>query len=233
MRLPLTLCLLAMASCANPYTIPGPAATVTRDEAVSIARVYHALKWSPTEANVLHGRDPDGILVHTPDISLRQHGHNNGWWRPGQVMTGMPYQWGGFDTPLQFLEDLRQGQAAGDIATYQKRQLDDAGTSRYACGIDCSGLVSRCWRLPRHYSTDELAQICEPVESLWQLLPGDILLKRGHVLLVRCWDPARDGHVFAYEATMYPLWKVNLGSIPIEKLEEHHYRLWRYRHITN
>jgi hypothetical protein len=223
-----------LVSCAgDPIAVPGPAASVERSEIVAIARAYHEIQWTPSKANALHGRDANGILVHTPDTSLGKHGHRNGWWTEGETMRGMPYQWGGFDTPKTFLEKLREGRAAGDIATYQKRQLDDAAVSRYACGIDCSGLVSRCWRLSRHHSTDEFPKIATQMRSLWQLKPGDILLKPGHVLLVRSWDPRRYGHVLAYEATLHPEWRVNLGSIELESLEEHHYRLWRYRNIKD
>jgi len=224
-------CLSLLGSCADPLSIPGPAPSVTPAEALAIAHAYHTLSWKPTQRNVRHGRDPDGVMVHTPDESLARHGHNHGWWRPGQVMTGMPYQWGGFDTPRQFLDSLGRGEAAGDIATAEKRQLDDAGTSRLACGIDCSGLVSRCWRLERHYSTRELTSLCKPLDSLWQSAPGDILLKPGHVLLVHSWDPFRPAHLLVCEATLQPEWRVHLGSKPIAALESAAYRAWRYRHI--
>ncbi|MGE9269505.1 MAG: hypothetical protein ACQKBU_01770, partial [Verrucomicrobiales bacterium] len=137
----------------------------------------------PESRHIHHGMDEDGVLVHTPDRSLHEHGHSNGWWEPGKPAVGMPYQWGGFDTPREFLQSLEQGEAAGDISTRQKRQRGDDGTSARACGIDCSGFVSRCWRLERPYSTRELPSICVPLKSWLQLSPGDILLNDRHVLL--------------------------------------------------
>lgn len=235
LQLPLLSCLtLTLSSCTtDPNRIPGPAAKVTREEAIAIARTYQQLQWTPTQDNIRHGKDADGILVHTPDKGLTEHGHKNGWWEPDKVMTGMPYQWGGFDTPKQFLRSLKRGEAAGDIATYRKRQLDDAAVSRTACGIDCSGFISRCWRLARQYSTDELHQICTPLNSATELKTGDIMLGKGHVLLFSRWDPMRLNHIIIYESTPNPTWRVNRGSIPLERLERDGYRPWRYRNITD
>ena len=226
--------LLCLASCATgPNRIPGPSGSVTREEAITIARTYQQLQWTPTLSNLKHGKDPDGILVHTPDADLIKHGHRNGWWKPGEVMTGMPYQWGGFDTPDQFLKDLKRGQAAGDIATSDKRRLDDRGTSAHACGIDCSGFISRCWRLSRQYSTDEFHLICVPLDSVHELRTGDIMLNDKHVLLFHQWDTRYEGSIVVYESTPNPTWRVNIGSIPMERLKREGYRPWRYRNIRD
>ena len=228
---------LCLVSCAtdpgSTNRIPGPSGKVTREQAITIARTYQKLQWTPTERNLLHGKDADGILVHTPDEGLIKHGHKNGWWKPGLPMTGMPYQWGGFDTPQQFLKDLERGQAAGDIATNDKRRLDDDGTSAHACGIDCSGFISRCWRLKRQYSTDEFHLICDRLDSAQDLKPGDIMLNDKHVLLFYQWDLRYPGNMIVYESTPNPTWRVNIGSIPLDRLEKDGYRPWRYRRIRD
>ncbi len=113
--------------------------------------------------------------MDTPDTGYRVPGAFAGWWTPGQWNEGMPYQWGGFATPEQFDRGIAEGRAAGDVYTAEKRRLLDAAVSRHATGIDCSGFISRCWRLPRSYSTRELQGICETV-SWEQLQPGDVLL---------------------------------------------------------
>ena len=59
----------------------------------------------------------------------------------------MPYQWGGFSSTEEFLQGLKAGKAAGDVYTAEKRRLLEAAVSKQAVGIDCSGLISRCWRL--------------------------------------------------------------------------------------
>ncbi len=229
-----TALLLLLASCASdPNRIPGPATKVTREQTLAIASAYQRLQWSPTEANVLHGRDADGIRVDTPDESLGKFGHKNGWWKPDHQMQGMPYKWGGFDTPREFLLGVKQGMAAGDIATYEKRRLDEAAVSRHVAGIDCSGFISRCWRLNRQYSTDEFHQICTPLRSAKELKAGDIMLGKGHVLMFSRWDSMRLDHLIVYEATRVPTWRVNRGSISLERLKKNGYRPWRYRNIVD
>lgn len=201
---------------------------MTREEAIATAYTYTQVRWMPEKHHVLHGADPDGILVHTPDEGLARHGFSNGWWRPGKAATGMPYQWGGFDTPREFLASIARGEVAGDISTAAKRRLGDAGTSRHAAGIDCSGFVSRCWRLDRSVSTRELPSICIPLKSWSQLRPGDILLNDRHVVLFKDWDRGGDS-VLAYEAGPFPVWRVNAASIPVEKLKREGYAPWRYQ----
>ena len=186
----------------------------------------------PESRHVRHGEDPDGILVHTPDRSLSDHGFANGWWAPGRPALGMAYQWGGFDTPSEFLGSLDRGEVAGDISTAAKRRLGDAGASAHACGIDCSGLVSRCWRLARPHSTRELPSICQRLAAWEHLAPGDILLNDRHVVLFAGWD--RGGKsILAYEAGPFPVWRVNAASIPVSKLLREGYAPWRYRGIRD
>ena len=135
----------------------------TRHQIIATAWSYTQLEWLPEEHHVRHGPDRDGIHVSTPDRSLARRGDHRGWWQPGTPATGMPYKWGGFDTPQQFLAGIAAGDKAGDIATPAKRLADDAGTSRESRGIDCSGFVSRCWGLDRPYSTRELPEISHPL----------------------------------------------------------------------
>jgi hypothetical protein len=212
--------------------IAGPAKTVRRSEAIAIAYTYSRLEWTPQAHHVRHGRDAAGILVHTPDATLSSHGFANGWWQSGKPARGMAYQWGGFDTPKEYLASLQRGEVAGDISTAEKRRLGDAGTSRQACGIDCSGLVSRCWRLPRPYSTKELPGLCDRLESWGDLKPGDILLNEKHVLLFA--NRGIPGSaVNVYEAGPFPVWRVNAAQIPTGYLRERGYQPWRYRGIRD
>ncbi len=201
-------------------------------EAIGTAYTYSRLTWMPEKRHVLHGKDAAGVRVHTPDASLEGHGFSNGWWVPGKEARGMAYQWGGFDTPEEFLASLERGEAAGDISTAEKRRLGDAGTSRAACGIDCSGFVSRCWRLHRPYSTKELPSICDKLGSWSDLKPADILLNDRHVVLFKEWaKPGRS--VYVYEAGPFPVWRVNAAEIPVEKLRREGYAPWRYRHMRD
>jgi hypothetical protein len=211
---------------------PPPPSTVSRDDALALAGRYITHVWRPTKKNIFHGVDPDGVRVETPDADFRPRVKTlrPGWWVIGQPNVGVPYKWGGFDLPEDFERGLRAGKYAGDICTPEKRVLLDAAVSQYVVGIDCSGLVSRCWGLPRSYSTRELTNLCDPVKDMKKLLPGDIFnLNNSHVLLFAGWtDPTRT-RLRAYEAGSPPSWKVLLNEMPLTFLTDQGYTAWRYR----
>lgn len=198
---------------------------VTPDQAIATAYRYTQVKWMPEERHIQHGPDSQGIIVQTPDDRLNAPG---GWWKPGVVANSMPYQWGGFDTPESFLSKLADGKKAGDIADASKRRLGDAGTSREACGIDCSGFISRCWNLPRPVSTAQLPEICIPLASWEELLPGDILLNNKHVVLFVKWKVVGK-EIDAYEAGPFPVWRVSACGLNSEFLKKQGYAPWRYK----
>lgn len=92
--------------------IPPPASSVTRREALAASRAYTSMIWRGSLRNVRHGTDGDGIRTDTPDASAA--GDDAGaWWKPGMRSIGMPYKWGGFDTPRQFSERLKADAANG------------------------------------------------------------------------------------------------------------------------
>lgn len=207
-----------------------PTVRVTRAQALAIAEAYRTHRWRPTAANVKHGPDRAGIQVDTPDIRhLPGPGSRPGWWQPGEWNEGLPYQWGGFDTPSEFDRKIATGLAAGDIYTAAKRAALESAVSAEACGIDCSGLISRCWRLDRSYSTRELAALCHPLHDYGALRPGDILnLHNNHVLLFAGWEDTAHTRLHAYETGSPPTWKVLLNSIPVSLLHEKGYQPLRY-----
>ncbi|HEX5176007.1 MAG TPA: hypothetical protein VFV83_03205 [Chthoniobacteraceae bacterium] len=195
-------------------------------EALAIAESYVAHEWVPSEANIFHGVDPDGIRVDTLDASFQSGKDERGWWIAAQRNIGIPYKWGGFDTPEEFDAGIRAGRYGGDAYSAEKRRLLDAAVSTHAVGIDCSGFVSRCWRLPRSYSTRELPQLCVPVRDFDDLRAGDIFNRHNaHVRLFAQWaDPAHT-RVRVYEAKA----RVQVSDIPLQSLIGEGYSAWRYR----
>lgn len=207
---------------------------VARSECLAIAEAYRTHRWRASAANVLHGNDPDGVRVDTPDLHFRPPGTAPGWWVPGGINVGVPYQWGGFASLEEFDSSLASRLAAGDVYTRKKRELLDAGVSRHATGIDCSGFVSRCWKLPRSFSTRELAGICVPLGSWDDLRLGDILNTwNNHVILFAGWDDSHRSRIIAYETGVPPHWLVVRHSIAVDVLKKRGFVPLRYRGIRD
>jgi hypothetical protein len=116
-------------------------------------------------------------------------------WKPGQHVTGVPYNWGGADSPEIFDQKLSKGLAAGAHSRN--------GILSCSAGIDCSGFVSFCWGLHSHaYSTRTLRQIAGKPKYNWftDMKPGDALVKPGsHVILFDSYNP--DGTLNIFEAS--------------------------------
>jgi hypothetical protein len=197
---------------------------------MAIAGRYCSHRWMPGPGNVRHGMDRDGIRIDTPDVSYRRPGAVPGWWKPGEWNTGIPYQWGGFATPEEFDRGIAAGLAAGDVYTLEKRRLLDAGVSREATGIDCSGFVSRCWGLSRAWSTRELPTLCTPLASWDELLPGDVLnTYNSHVMLFAGWADAGRTQMLACETGVPPHWLVVRRTASRAELEAKGFQALRYR----
>jgi hypothetical protein len=205
---------------------------VTRPQVMNNAMRYATHPWTGTSANVRHGFDARGIRVDTPDVSYQIAGAVPGYWVPGQPTQGLPYQWGGFSTPEEFDAGLAAGLAAGDVYTGEKRALLHEAVTQEAVGIDCSGFVSRCWGLPKSYSTRELASLCEELNSWDDLKPGDILnIYNAHVMIFSGWMGPDRKFLAAYETGGPPDWKVMRHAISTDFLKGRGYRPLRYRGI--
>lgn len=203
---------------------------LTRREALQIAQEYATHRWEASVKNVFHGLDRAGIAVRTPNRNDASPNGDDGLWTLGKTNVGVPYKWGGFDTLGSFDAGVRAGKAAGDLYSAEKRRKGGAAVSPYAVGIDCSGFISRCWKLPRKQSTSTLASICKRLPSPAELRPGDIMnTANGHVLLFAKWiDDAKTRALF-YEAE--PFSKVIASEQDIADMVRAGYKPLRYRKI--
>jgi hypothetical protein len=237
------LSLLLFSQCQSPKQatstlMPGDAAApsqVTPNEALALAQKYTQHAWRPFGSNLLHGTDEKGIWVNTPDAGFTDERQRSGWWEPGVLNTGIPYKWGGFDDPQSFDQAVALGHAAGDVSSAEKRRLDNAGVSQKAAGVDCSGFVSRCLKLPRVYDTTQLPDVCDALPSARDLRPGDLLnLPRGHVLLIAGWAGADQTWIYYYETGGPPdYWRPGLKQAPLESLLALGYTPLRYRGMAH
>jgi len=204
---------------------------ITRNEVMEIADIYLKHKWRPTKKNVFHGIDKDGIRVNTPDIDSTLPSKHPGWWIPDSVNIGLPYMWGGFCSIEEFDKGIREGKYAGDIYTQYKRNNLGKAVSRYAVGIDCSGFVSRCWKLPSHHSTRNLSSVANMLSDATELKKGDILNKHNaHVFLFKEFYDKEKTRATVIHATSH---KVKQKQVLIRDLIEDGFKLYRYKKIVD
>jgi len=230
-----------LAGCAATNTAPRPAelspgdpsapSQVTPGETLAIARQLASHAWRPFSKNILHGKDGAGVLVNTPDAGFKEQPGRPGWWLPGEVNTGVPYKWGGFDDPASFDTAIANGLAAGDVASPAKRRADRAAVSAQAAGVDCSGFVSRCLKLPCVHDTAQLPSVCNVLPSACDLRPGDLLnIPHRHVLLCAGWASPDHAWIYFYETGGAPEhWRPGLKQAPLDALLALGYQPLRYR----
>ncbi|NOX88972.1 MAG: T9SS type A sorting domain-containing protein [Calditrichaeota bacterium] len=142
---------------------------VLPQDALSTGDSYVQLYWNCSAENLTNGVviDDNGYPVETPS-----------WISVGENQK-VPYKWGGFESIELFLNGI-------DILKYAGDKYTDkcCGTST-AVGVDCSGFVSRCWNLPKHYSTGMMDDALTLPYLNWdELEPADAVHKVGHVRLM-------------------------------------------------
>ncbi len=224
MKSPLLVALLACFASAAEAIAGSP----TRAEVLEIAASFADYHWEPAAKNVRHGRDDAGIDVQTPDRSTG----NPDLWQPGEPSAGVPYKWGGFDTLASFARGIRAGKAAGDLYNAEKRRKGGAAVSGEAVGVDCSGFISRCWKLDEKKDTGSLAVLCAKLNSCAELRPGDVLNQAGgHVVLFVRWVDATQTRAVFYEAE--PFSRVRASERQVPEMLALGYVPLRYRKIRD
>ncbi len=187
---------------------------VSRQQILDLAKNYTNARFYVKNANVTRGKEYIGYKEVITPIS------HSGWYR------GMPYKWCGFDSLSSFQEGLKQGKKAGDKCVRCRSRYCG---SREAVGVDCSGLVSRAFRLKHKYGTYHLPKISTRLRSKNALLPGDILNKPGsHVQIFSHRDAA--GRFCVYEASSKD-WKVSKRCYHAYQVKE--YQPYRYKWVSS
>jgi hypothetical protein len=211
---------------------PTLAQSITRAEALKIAESYVEHRWESSPRNLLHGKDRNGIEVHTPDRDGGRGSPLPYCWRVNAENIGIAYKWGGIDTLQSFDVGIRAGKAAGDVFTPEKRRHAEAAVSSAAVGVDCSGFICCCWKLTTRYSTRSLASICQKLPSTDALQPADIMNHPGgHVVLFVRWLDDNKKRALFYESA--PFSKTLASERNVNEMMAGGYLPMRYRKIRN
>lgn len=235
----MTNCNSTLKEAAKPVTLipgdPSAPSQITPDEAMAIAQSYANHTWRPFARNILHGKDKKGILVNTPDVTHEPQQDRKGWWVPGEVNSGVPYKWGGFDDPASFDLAIANGSAGGDVSSPEKRRADNAAVSAQAAGVDCSGFISRCLKLPTVHDTRQLPAVCTELGSAQELQPGDVMnIPHKHVILCAGWYDPQHTWIYYYETGGGPdYWKPGLKQARLDALLALGYKPLRYKGMAH
>ena len=199
---------------------------MTREEfgrkVIETATAYANYRWIPTEKNCFHGLDEDGRYVDTPDVTWRGEVLDCGWWKVGKENIGIPYGWGNASTLGDFEEGLRAGKYAGNVPEDKSRY-----GSHYTVGVDCSGLLSICWKLPKKIATRDIPQYADELESLDELRQGDVFAKVGsHVMLFKEFADETKEWIMIVDATR-STGKVSERKVCVAELIQDGYRMFR------
>jgi hypothetical protein len=172
---------------------------VTREQVMQTAEAFAGHQWRAGEANVFHGDDAKGTRVDTPDVKWCGRG---GWYADGRINTGIPYCWGGDNTLSEFDAGIQAGRPAGyHFKTIDRTKTKDPSDSALPVGVDCSGFVSRCWRLKVRKSTYDIIEVSYQLPSLDDLHPGDAVNKPyDHIILFVGWADKKHDKMYVYEA---------------------------------
>ncbi len=151
---------------------------VTRSETMKIADSYTRLKWTMKDSN-RRGSCPS---VYTSRHSVGQQ-------------IGMAYKFAGWDTLSGFLSGISDGMGAGST----RSDYYDRGIFTCVVGADCSGFVSRAWKMyPRKY-TRSMYEVSYEID-VSDMKKGDALNKAGsHMVLLAYFH--RDGSPVIMETT--------------------------------
>ena len=173
-------------------------APITREQVMQIAEAYAEHSWTASQTNVFHGTDAKGAWIDTPDL---EWWGNGGWYADGQTNTGLPYCWGGDSTLAEFDEGIAEGRPAGYHFKNMDRKKHEPPDSALPMGVDCSGLVSRCWCLKARRSTYNLIDVSYQLLNFEDLKPGDAVNKPyDHVILFIGWADKNHEQMYVFES---------------------------------
>jgi hypothetical protein len=157
---------------------------LNRDEIWNTALAYCNLEWYNYYANWAANYDPENTdpqLGYTDEHPCFWDGDYLNTW-----LVGMPYHYGGKDDFEDWNNDFvcgYNGAGAWDVHY--------PGSLTWAAGIDCSGLVGRCWQIDEY--TIVMYFNCTYIQNNYyiidkpQIEKGDVIVKAGE-------------HVFIYES---------------------------------
>jgi len=196
--------------------------TIWGKKVIEKAMEYANYKWVAYEKNVMHGIDENGRFVDTPDITWKGEILDCGWWKVGEVNVGIPYGWGNASTIDEFEIGISEGKYAGNVPEDKKRY-----GSYNTVGVDCSGLLTRCWELPKKIATRDIPEYATVLECLDEIQQGDVFAKIGsHVMFFKEFTDIEKREVIIIDSTR-STGKVSQRKVNLSELFANDYEIYR------
>lgn len=191
-------------------------------EVIEKALRYANHEWYATEKNVMHGIGPDGRWIDTPDVTWQGEVLHCGWWKINQINRGVPYGWGNASTLEEFDAGIAEGKFAGNVPEDKSRL-----GSRESVGVDCSGLLTICWGLPKKIATRDIPDNAVKLDCLEEIRQGDIFAKVGsHVMFFKEFSDEKKEKVKIIDATR-STGKVSEREVIVSDLFSEGYEIYR------
>ena len=189
---------------------------------VEKAMLYAEHEWYATEKNVLHGIDVNGNYVDTPDITWKGEVLDCGWWKPNEKNIGVAYGWGNASSIEEFDQGIIEGKYAGNVPEDTSRY-----GSKCAVGVDCSGLLTVCWELPKKIAARQIPDIADVI-SIGEIRQGDVFAIGTHVMLFKEFIDEERSRVRIIDSTR-STGKVSQREFYVSELLEQGYQVYRKR----
>lgn len=189
---------------------------------VETALLYAEHEWYPTKKNVMHGVDENGRYVDTPDVTWKGEVLNCGWWKPDEKNKGVAYGWGNASSIEEFDQGIADGKYAGNVPE---------DISRYGSwntvGVDCSGLLTVCWRLPKKIAARDIPNIADVID-ISEIKQGDVFAIYSHVMIFKEFIDDEKSQVRIIDSTR-STGKVSQREFFVSDLLEEGYLVYRKR----
>ena len=135
-------------------------------------------------------------------------------------------RWGNASTLEAFETGLCEGKYAENVPEDKSRY-----GSHQTVGVDCSGLLTICWGLPKKIATRDIPQYADALESLEEMQQGDVFAKVGsHVMLFKEFADEAKEEVVIIDATR-STGKVSERKVCVAALMQDGYRMFRKKDI--
>lgn len=186
------------------------------------ALAYANYEWNATEENVMHGIDESGRFVDTPDVTWKGETLDCGWWNVGEINVGIPYGWGNASTLEEFAAGIKEGKYAGNVPEDKSRY-----GSYNTVGVDCSGLLTICWELPKKIATRDIPQYAAVIENIDEIQQGDVFAKVGsHVMFFKEFADSKKEEAIIIDAAR-STGKVSQRKVNVAELFRSGYEIYR------